>query len=396
MPKPNLITPPEKIDLTLGYLRLTDSAPLIMAKEMGFFEQFGLKVELVREISWANTRDKLIAGVFDAVSMLAPLPLTTSLGLGGVRESLITGLILSLNGNAITLSSSIYMHLDISVDEPDPIKTAQALKAWVDDTGTKLTMGTVHTTSCHTLHLRRWLELGGLVIDTDVQIVVLPPEQMADNLANGMVDGFCVGSPWNVLSVQRGIGTVVATGYDMWNNAPEKALVVTERWHEMHPVTHLRLRMALMACCEWLASSSNRTMSATVMARTEYLNLPESTLLPSLTGNMVFSRGREPASLPHFHIFHRYHAGFPWHSDAMWMLENVLRQSYPNKAIPALEQVIQQVFRTDLYRQAAASLQWASPSVDERPLAHHDTAWTLEAGIELGADRIIGLHTNEA
>lgn len=107
MPEPDLTTRPEKTDLTLGYLRLTDSAPLIMAKEMGFFEQYGLRVELVREISWANARDKLIAGVFDAVSMLAPLPLTTSLGLGGVRESLITGLILSLNGNAITLSTEI-------------------------------------------------------------------------------------------------------------------------------------------------------------------------------------------------------------------------------------------------------------------------------------------------
>ena len=143
-------------------------------------------------------------------------------------------------------------------------------------------------------------------------------------------------------------------------------------------------------------NASHRGKSLPSSCVTEYLNLPQSTLLPALTGDMVFSRGREPTSLPHFHIFHRYHAGFPWHSDALWMLQNVLRQSYPNDAIPALEQIIQQVFRTDLYRQAAASLQWASPSVDERPLARHDTAWVLEAGIELGADRIIGLHTNDA
>jgi len=385
------LPPAERASLGLGFLKLTDSAPLIMAYEMGFFDQYGLDVTMHREVSWANLRDKLVAGVIDAGSLLAPLPIVTTLGLGGIREPLVTGLVLSLNGNAITISSQLAVELDLNIASVHPVVVATSLAKYIKATGRSMTFATVHTFSCHTMLLRHWLQLGGLLGRGLVRIVTVPPEQMADSLANGIVDGYCAGAPWNTVSVTRGTGVVVATGYDIWNNAPEKVLGVTETWHYSNPSTHLRLRMALMEACEWLASYENRARAAEVLSRPEYLDLPVPSLWPSLTGNYVFARGQEPAQQPHFHLFHRFQAGFPWHSDAEWMLSQVDELAPPSVARLKNSNVVSQVFRTDLYREASDQLGWACPSTDHRPFGVHDDPWEVEPGIELGADRLLKL-----
>ncbi|TGD73010.1 hypothetical protein E4634_12040 [Mangrovimicrobium sediminis] len=385
------LPPAEKRELNLGFIRLTDSAPLIMAQELGYYSKYGLDISLQREVSWANLRDKLVAGVLDAAQMLAPLPLATSLGVGGMRADVITGLALSLNGNAITLSQGLSQA--IAAHGGDPMlgaqHTAAAFAQHLRESGCQVTLATAHTFSCHTLQLRSWLRSGAIDPERDVRIIVLPPEQMVDSLARGIIDGFCVGEPWNSMAVQYGIGAVQATGYQIWNNGVEKVLGVTENWHQSHPGSHLRLRLALMEACAWLSDPVNREETVAVLAQPGYLDLPQEVLRPSITGHFTFSKGGPVVERPHFHVFGRFQAGFPWRSDGTWLLEHIgelLGKGFDPADIKALAQ---RTLRTDLYREAARHLGMPCPSQDYKPLNRHADVWEIEPGIELGPDLML-------
>lgn len=393
MTKPLHLAPAEKTVLRLGFLRLTDSAPLIMAQELGLYRKYGLEVELQRDVSWANVRDKLVSGILDAAQMLAPLPLATALGVGGLRADMITALVLSLNGNAITVSPALALEIASRGGDPreSARSTACALGHYLRATAPRpeLTFATVHAFSCHTFQLRLWLRAGGIDPERDVRIIVLPPEQMVDSLARGVIDGYCVGEPWNSVAVQYGVGSVQATGYQVWNNAPEKVLGVTAQWHQHHPTSHLRLRLALMEASSWLARPDNRATAAAVLSRREHLDLPAAQLLPALSGQFIFAKGQAAGDLPQFLLFERYQAGFPWRSHGEWLLQQtgtLLGKTLPEEKIKAL---VQQTFRTDLYREAARHLGLASPGSDYRSLNCHDSPWEVEPGIELGADRML-------
>jgi nitrate/nitrite transport system substrate-binding protein len=383
----------EKQHLRLGYLRLTDSAPLIMARELGLYQRYGLEVELCREVSWANVRDKLVAGDLDASQMLAPLPLATSLGLGGLRAEVITGLALSMNGNAITLSEKLAGAVLPGPSEA-PLgarESALALGRYLRERSGAgpLVLASAHTFSCHTFQLHHWLRAGGVDTNRDVRIIVLPPEQMVDSLSRGLIDGFCVGEPWNTLAVQSGLGAVAATGYQVWNNSLEKVLGVTGSWHQQYPGTHLRLRLALMEACAWMIEPDNRRAAVEVMARRAYLDLPTEVLWPSLSGEFTLARSGPVVDMPHFHVFGRFQAGFPWHSDGECLLREI--GALVGKGLPAdsVKALVQQSYRTDLYREAAGRLGWVSPGPDYRPLNTHAQSWEMEPGIEMGPDLLL-------
>ncbi|WP_078084338.1 CmpA/NrtA family ABC transporter substrate-binding protein [Microbulbifer mangrovi] len=291
----------EKPNLKLLYLRLTDSAPLIIAHELGFFERYGLRVELQRETSWATLRDKLIGGAADAASILAPMPLTLKQTLPNCDEQLLSGLILSCNGNAITLSRSLYEALD---DHPEG--TAAALKAHLETRsadGKPLTFASVYPFASHTLQLRHWLSSAGINPDGDVRIVVLPPEQMVDHLRRGDIDGFCVGEPWNTLAVQEQIGVIATPSNTLMPAMPEKVLAVTRSWHDANPATHLALRAALLEACAWLCDRSQRRDAVAILARPEYLDLPAATIAASLDDELVAPDGQAPSKNPGWHVF---------------------------------------------------------------------------------------------
>lgn len=381
----------EKSQLTLGYMRLSDSAPLVMAEALGFYEQHGLQVTLHREVSWANLRDRLIMGELDAAQMLAPLPLMTTYGAGGMRANLMTGLSLSLNGNAITLSNRIYKDTRQAGADASPEDYAKQLARVLQANGSAqtLTFATVHMFSTHTFLLRAWLKSGGIDPDHDVRIIVLPPEQMCDSLARGIIDGFCVGEPWNTVAVQQGIGSVIATGYSIWNNAPEKVLCVTEAWHKQNPGTHTRLRMALMQACAALADKNRRHEAAEILSSKEYLDLPMDYLLPSLTGDFCFSKGESTKNVEDFHVFWDYQACFPWRSHAL-MLAHLSADSLGRPLSEETESnLVQQCYRTDLYRESARLLDVVSPDKDYKKEDMHDSEWLFSEGIVLGADRIL-------
>jgi len=385
------LPPPEKERLKLGFMRLTDSAPLVLAKEAGLYQRYGLEVDLVREVSWANLRDKLVVGHLDAAQLLAPLPMMTSHGAGGMRANLLTGLSLSLNGNAVTLSWALWEKLS-GGRHRDPVTMARALKAHIADRSDNplITLATVHLFSMHTLQLRMWLAAGGLDPDHDLRIIVLPPEQMCDSLARGIIDGFCVGEPWNTVAVQQGIGAIAATGYEIWNNAPEKILAVTETWHNHHPASHLRLRLALMEACQLLRDPEQKLAVAELLSQPHYLDLPVKNLLPSLTGQLVIARNIPPLTLPDFHVFSRYQAGFPWRSQAQWMVRHsaaLLGKPIDEASCRAL---VQQAYRPDLYREAARYLDLPTPDRDSKPEGIHRGTWEFQPGIEMGPDLLLG------
>lgn len=295
---------PEIESVDLGYLKLTDAAPFVIANELGFFADLDLKVTLTQEVSWAIIRDKLATGALDGAQMLAPLPAMSTLGVSGLRIPLISGLVLSRNGNAITLANSFVENTDVSeFVETDRLISANLIRDICAGTGRRLTLAVVHGFSTHNLMLRRWLKRGGVDPDKDVSIIIVPPSQVVDSLQSGVIDGFCAGSPWGIIASNQGIGFNAAAGIDVWRNAPEKLFCVSEAWHDAHPITHLRLRIALMRACEWLAEMNNRQECAEILSLPCYLNLAVEYLLPSLTGQIPFGPAQLKVDIPDFHLF---------------------------------------------------------------------------------------------
>ena len=387
----------EKNSLRIGYIKLTDSASIIIAKELGFFHEYRLDVELEAQHSWANVRDKVAAGYLDAAQMLAPMLLTTTLGLGGMRTPLLTGLSLSTNGNAITLSNELVAAITDPQSSYTSLESAREsahrLKEYLHDRSDQetvnLTLATVHPFSTHSLMLRMWLRAGGIDPDKDVRMVVLPPEQMVDSLARGFIDGYCVGEPWNSRAVQHGIGGIAASGYQIWNNPPEKVLGVTQEWHSKNPATHLRLRLALMEAGRWLDQPENRSKAATILARPEHLGVSESEILPSLTGLIRFTRDQQPVQISCFHKFFDRSTGFPWRSHAEIILQQVERQIGREIGVDVKRAVIQECYRPDLYREAARELGISSPNHDSKDENTHATAWVSDQGLDMGADMLL-------
>lgn len=381
----------EKPQLNIGFMRLTDSAPLIIAQELHFFERYGLEVTLSREVSWANVRDKVAVGTLDASPMLAPMPLVTSPGLKNNTSPFITGLMLSLNGSAITLASELCKQLELGANKsgdnrPDPVLAAQQLSQIINVLPGQLTLATAYPYSIDTFQLRHWLKLGGLCPDRDVKIIVLPPEAMVDNLARGAIDGFCVGELWSSVAVQTGIGSTVVSGCKRWNNVPEQALVVTEQWHKSYPLTHLRLRLAIMEAATWLSQPENLQASVTILARKNYMDLPEHILKPALLGPFQYSKQGGLEENPDFIVFNRYQAGFPWRSSAECLLEENFELQGVSSEHSEATQLIEKVYRTDLYREAAALLGYSCPSTDYKDEGRNTCASLFENGQEMGLD----------
>ncbi|SDZ99008.1 CmpA/NrtA family ABC transporter substrate-binding protein [Microbulbifer marinus] len=345
---------PEKNRIKLLYLRLTDSAPLIVAQELGFFTRFGLNVKLQRETSWATLRDKLIGGAADAAAMLAPMPLTIAQTLPQCSEKLLSGLILSCNGNAITLGTSLYSKLSLAAEDCDAAAVGRALRNYIRNRGNEvpIRLATVYPFSSHTLQLRHWLRAARIDPDRDLQILVLPPEQMVDSLHRGDIDGYCVGEPWNTLAAQRGIGVIATPCNNLLPAMPEKVLAVTASWHHANPAAHLALRAALLQACNWLADRSQRRDATALLARQEYLDLPQELLTPSLSDQLYRYQGAEAAANPGWHLFAHSDSdqGRPTTEKARQLLEQCGDFS------PVTEGA-EQAFRGDLHQQTVEFLQ---------------------------------------
>ena len=258
--------------LRIGFIPLCDAAALIVAADKGFCAQEGLDVELVREVSWSNVRDKLNIGHFDAAHLLAPVAIASSLGLGHFKIPIIAPFNLGINGNAITISPSLHRALAAEAGGgiDDPLKTAQALARVVKRRREKgeqpLTFGMTFPYSTHNYHLRFWMAAGGVDPDEDVRLVVLPPPYMVDSLASGHVDGFCVGAPWNSVAVDRGIGYILHLVSDILASAAEKVLAMRRSWADDNPETVARLVRAHHRAAEFIEGTVNRDEVSAILA----------------------------------------------------------------------------------------------------------------------------------
>ncbi len=386
---------PEKNELILGFIPLTDCAPLVAALEKGFFRQHGLEVKLSREASWASIRDKVMLGILDGAQMLAAMPLAATLGFGSLPKPMITAYSLDLNGNAITLSNSLYQRMlaaDPKAMSERPIKACALKKVIEADKAAgkpPLNFGMVYPVSSHNYELRYWLAAAGIDPDNDVQLRVVPPPMMVDYLLQGELDGYCVGEPWNSRAVELGIGHTVITGYELWNNKPEKVLGLTAEWAEQYPNTHAALLRALSEASQWLDEPDNREEMAIILAADHYLNAPLEVVRMALSGKFRYGDGESSIEMRDFNVFYRYAAIYPWRSHAMWMLTQMYRWGQLDRAIN-LQQLVEQVYQPEVLRHALQEMDINLPREDNKCEGVHGAPWQLEGDkgtIVMGPDR---------
>jgi nitrate/nitrite transport system substrate-binding protein len=355
----------ERPKLMVGFIPIIDCAAVVLAEELGAYERHGLEVEIRREVSWANVRDKLALGVLDASHILAPLPLAQTLGIDSVSVPMINAMTLEVNGNALTLSVGLWREIEEVAphfvgDGRAPLD-ARAIAAVVVRRKARgappLVLASVFPYSVQNYMLRLWLSSGGLDPDRDVCLTVVPPPHTVAYLSGGVIDGYCVGEPWNRQAEALGIGRIVLTGPDIWRGMPEKVLGTTEAWAERHPNTLKALIKALIEACLWLDDPANRPEAARILSSPRYLNTPAEVISRTL-------------GLPDFHVFQRDAANFPWRSHADWFLAQMVRwnQASPDIDIKA---IADRVYRPDIYRAAAREMGVACPDSDRLPPGGH-------------------------
>lgn len=366
----------EKPELTFGFIKLTDMAPLAIAKELGYFEDEGLFVTLEAQSNWKNVLDRVIDGQIDGSHMLAGQPIAASAGFGRQAE-LVTPFSMDLNGNGITVSNDVWSkmkpNLKMGADgKPIHPITADALKPVVDSykkSGKPFKMGMVFPVSTHNYEIRYWLAAAGMnpgfytadniqgQIDAEVMLSVTPPPQMPATLEAGTIYGYCVGEPWNQQAVFKGIGVPVVTNYEIWKNNPEKVFVMTKKFVEENPNTAKAVTKALIRAGKWLDQAENRAKAVGILSRSAYVGADSVVLANSMTGTFEFEKGDKRA-LPDFNVFFRYNATYPFYSDGIWFLTQMRRWGQIPAAKPKewYDETIRKIYRPDIWELAAKEL----------------------------------------
>lgn len=341
--------------LRIGYIPLVDAAALIAAVDCGFTARENLDIELVREVSWSNVRDKLNIGLFDAAHLLSPVAVASSLGIGHVRVPIIAPFNLGLNGNAITVSPKLYASLVglADGDLADPIVSGRALARLVEERRQRnaepLTFGMTFPFSNHNYQLRFWMAAGGIDPDEDVRLVVLPPPYMVESLASGHVDGFCVGAPWNSVAVDSGVGRILHFGCEIVARASEKVLAVREPWADENRATLAALIRALSAASQFVDDATN--MPAVSAAVAKRIGVDAALVERSLTGHLKISVDGGARGDSRYMLIGRNGASRPDPVQAAWAYAQIVRWGQAVLS-DELRELAQAVFRPDLYDDA--------------------------------------------
>ena len=338
--------------LNCGYVPLVDSAPLIIASELGFAADHGLSLNLIRQPSWSALRDMLALGHLDVAHMLAPMPVAMSLGMGGFPAQVDALMVLSVNGTVFGVSNALSARVgDV------PFGDAHALLAALTKTvQTPLRVGVPFHHSMHRLLLDYWTAgADGLQIEA----VTVPPSRMADAVADGFVDAFWVGEPWGSVAVQQGDAQLMMTGRDVWQFAPEKVLAARRDWIEQNAGITARLMRAVFQATAWLDNPKNTPLAVEVLGRSEHLSMPVDLIDPALSGRLAPKRGVAAIDVGGFVQFHDHAANFPWRSQAAWIAQQL-------GADTAGIARAKDCFRTDIYRTTLAGAGAAMPSASEK------------------------------
>jgi NitT/TauT family transport system ATP-binding protein len=342
--------------LTIGFLPLVDAALPILAQVHGYAEDEGLTLSFVRDMSWATVLDRLLYGHSDAAHMIAPLAIATSLGINRPVRPLAVPFVLGLNGNAITFANDLALAVqpDYALGDPRSVGLRLAGIARIRKAeGRPVRFGVVHRYSSHNYMLRYWLAECGIVPDRDVEIVTVPPPFAADALAEGEVDGICVGEPWNSIAVERGVGRIVMATAQIWRRGVEKVIAVPEtRLAEKRDAIEMLVR-AMRRAGQHFINPANWETNAAILARPEFLGGDAGIILRAISDRLLIAQGGEPIHFPDFMFQYREAANFPWVSQAQWLYTQLVR--WQGGTVNAEDAAVAaRVFRPDIYRAALA------------------------------------------
>ncbi|WP_186402094.1 CmpA/NrtA family ABC transporter substrate-binding protein [Sphingopyxis sp. P1IMeth2] len=376
----------------IGFLPLVDAALPILAHELGFAAKEGLELELVRDMTWATVRDRLLYGHTDAAHMIAPLAIATALGRDRPAVRIAVPFVLGLNGNAVTFSTALARNVGLGETLGDPAEIGAALQSVAaarKAAGKPLRFGVVHRYSSHNYMLRYWLAGVGIRPDTDIEIVVTSPPFAADALAAGEVDGICVGEPWNSIAVDRGVGQIALATAQIWRRGVEKVLAMRHDVAESRRDAVEALVRTLHRAAEQFVEADAAEECAKILARQEYLDAPRDAILRAITDRIRVTPGGEPIHYPDFMFQYREAANFPWRSQAAWLYSQMIRWD-SNRFSDADAATAAAVFRPDIYRTAltgtGAPLPGASSKLEgglEEPIG----AGSVQGRLVLGSDR---------
>ncbi len=357
-------------DIHVGFMPLMDAAILIVAREMGFAEDEGIGLHLHRETSWANIRDRMAVGHFDAAHMLAPMPVANALNLTPMPTDLIVPMALGLGGNAITVSQILFQELFTSdlLDGFDANSAGKAMRNAVQrrqrSAEKKLCFGVVHPHSSHHYDLRYWLSASGISPSVDMDIVVVPPSLMPDALVSGQLDGYCAGEPWNSVATERGIGQVLTTKAHIWRSSPDKVLAVSANLASDEQAKLHALIRSLVRAAQWCQDSGNLDDLAQLLSRSEYVSVSADILKHSLSGKFTQLDGAA-SSDPAFFIPYERAANFPWQSHALWFYSQMVRWGHVKYDVAKVD-IINRIWRPDIYRSVVEAVGLAVPAANAK------------------------------
>jgi nitrate/nitrite transport system substrate-binding protein len=349
---------PETATASLGFIALTDSAPLIIAKEKGYFEKYGMKdVKLVKQTSWATTRDNLATGSqgggIDGAHILTPMPYLMSTGkiTDGKPVPMYILARLNLDGQGISVANN-YKELKVDVKGSSNLKEAFA-KA--KSAGQEAKCAVTFPGGTHDLWMRYWLAAGGIEPGKDASLIVIPPPQMVSNMKEGQMQAFCVGEPWNGQLVSQGIGYTAVTTGELWNNHPEKAFTMRQDWVDKNPKAAKALVMAVQEAQIWCDDMKNKEEMANIVSKREYFKAPAKDILDRAKGKIDFGNGRVEENSPHIMKFWANDASYPYQSHDLWFLTENIRWGY----LPGdtdTKALVQKVNREDIWKEAAKAI----------------------------------------
>ncbi len=382
--------------LHIGFIPLCDAAALIVAVDRGFTAAEGLDVELVREVSWSNVRDKLNIGIFDAAHLLAPVAIASSLGLGHVKVPIIAPFALGVNGNAITVSPSLHAALSAAADGNlvDPMVSARALAGVVAQRRRRgedqLTFGMTFPFSSHNYGLRFWMAAGGVDPDEDVRLVVLPPPYMVESLAGQHVDGFCVGAPWNSVAVDLGVGCILHFGCEILARATEKLLAVRARWAQENAQALTRLVRAHRRAAAFVEDPANRDEVTAILAAPNRIGAAREVVRRSLDGEIKIAPDGTMRASDRYLLVGRKDAARPDTVQAAWLYAQMVRWGQAPLSAEMLA-AAKAVFRPDLFDPAPGDVKaelagepadgigaFAGPAFNANDIAGHIAAWEIK------------------
>jgi nitrate/nitrite transport system substrate-binding protein len=358
---------PETTTATLGFIALTDSAPLIIALEKGMFAKYGMKdVKVAKQTSWATTRDNLVTGSqgggIDGCHVLSPIPylMTTGKVTDGKEVPMYILARLNLDAQGISISNA-YKDLKLGLDSA-PLKEELA-KA--KSAGKAKRFAVTFPGGNHDLFMRYWLSAGGIDPNKDASLIVIPPPQMVANMKEGQMEAFCVGEPWNARLVNQGIGyTAINTG-EFWNGHPEKAFTMRADWVDKNPKAAKALLMAVMEAQQWCDKAENKEEMVKIISKREYLKTDEKDILGRLQGKYDYGNGRVVENSPYAMKFWKNgdsSASYPYPSHDLWFVTEDMRWGYLPEGTDA-KALVKKVNREDIWREAAKSLSIASAEI---------------------------------